>query len=352
MTKAFRVFLGKHGRPSWWIGRSASGYLARDRKFISTEALKKDVARPGSRGPLLFCHLEGLPLGECMGAVVAGRFLVEYGIFHDTPLAQAAARGLAEFDDVAMSITWHYDDADLIGNVFSNVRIVERSILPRGTEADITTGFHAEASMQLFRDFAKALGIPQEEVEAEIQNAETVTAALDAAGVPSRAAADPAVTPGDKPESQRQDGDAVMTPEEEAAETEAVNEFAQLMALQTQAIIAGVSEAVAATVTAAFAAQPPPAPAPAPTPAPAPEAEEETEAPPARSLEQRIAAIETALTNRSSASEAFLAALVANRASNSPDTELERNPELAGVVESAGTVGVPEHPLDQFNRPA
>ena len=151
--KAFAVFKQADGR--WrWLARSSNAYEDRDREIVSAKALDTDTARmqvEGAYGPMRFWHVgdvgyttpldwrtsfagSGLDIGACDFSAMDGRMLVESGTFKDGSPAEAIA---ANPDAWQMSIGFTHppNEPDASG-VYHNVRIFERSLLPRGRAAN------------------------------------------------------------------------------------------------------------------------------------------------------------------------------------------------------------------------
>jgi len=243
----FRAVQDKEGKP-WWIGWDASAYLAKDRKFISTEALAKyaDTDAGKSRGPLCIAHVPGLEIGDTLVSELAGRILVEGGPFLDTPMGKAAAKFFASnTEPIAMSIRWATPPDKFKDGVFEEVsEMIERSVLPAGTEADVITLFGAsreDKDMNKFKKLwaEKVLGKEfGDEIDAAVQEAQQMSEQLDEKGVPSRE-----LEGEDKPEGQGEERQE-ETPAEAGASlqqmTDLLKQFTDEIALKVVSEVKGV----------------------------------------------------------------------------------------------------------------
>lgn len=321
----FRVFRAADGRRAW-VSWSASGYLARDRRYISTEALAREVARKEgkSRGPLLLAHLPRYRVGECLFGHVAGRILVEAGVFDDTPWGRAAADYFEKTDAPhTVSIRWLTPMEAFRDGVFHEVDIEERSVLPLGREADIVTQFSSlrEGDMDWKKNFvAKILGEEAAaEVEHAIQEAQAQSAELDAAGVPARAAPETGEV---KTEAAR-DAEAVLT-----------KPAAGVSAEQLAAMLAGAVEVMGEQVSAALQAQA--------------EAQGRALAEGLAPLAARLEQVERALGAPSEA-RAMLFDALRRSASSDPSTALDLRTNADKALRK-DTVGAPEHLFDKVRQ--
>ena len=152
-AKEFTVFKQADGR--WrWLARSSNAYEDRDREIVSTKALDTDTARmqgDGAYGPMRFWHVgevgyatpldwrtsfagSGLDIGATDFSAMDGRMLVESGTFKENaPVASIAANPDAW--QMSIGFTHPPNEPDASG-VYHNVRIFERSLLPRGRAAN------------------------------------------------------------------------------------------------------------------------------------------------------------------------------------------------------------------------
>lgn len=131
-----------------WVLASSSGFRDREGELISTKALEQDVALWELEGsppdPLRLWHIpltedysRGLELGEVDFRMVHGHTLIESGTFYSKEVAEAV---FEHQDELAASIGFHFSpnqpDSD---KVYSAVRIFERSLLPKGSAANVLT---------------------------------------------------------------------------------------------------------------------------------------------------------------------------------------------------------------------
>jgi hypothetical protein len=131
--KAFDTAEGKR-----WLMVSSGGFEDRDREIVSTDFLEyavKAADGDGVRGPLLIWHVPGSEIGMCDTQVVIGKpgFLLESGLFLDTPAGQAAAQYLGHAQrtkEYGGSIQFVYARRTEDGVYLPPGRIIERSVLP------------------------------------------------------------------------------------------------------------------------------------------------------------------------------------------------------------------------------
>jgi len=130
--QVFFPFIEKEGR-TYWVALSASAFRDRDGEIISRKALDyavKFADRTGERGELRLFHLPGSRVGECLVSFREDCFLVEAGIWDETPLAQAAMKTIRENPDrYGVSIGFVFDPQYAHDGVFEDrVVVIERSI--------------------------------------------------------------------------------------------------------------------------------------------------------------------------------------------------------------------------------
>lgn len=128
----FFPFIEKEGR-TYWVALSASAFRDRDGEIISRKALDyavKFADRTGERGELRLFHLPGSRVGECLVSFREDCFLVEAGIWDETPLAQAVMKTIRENPEhYGVSIGFIFDPQYAHDGVFEDrVIIIERSI--------------------------------------------------------------------------------------------------------------------------------------------------------------------------------------------------------------------------------
>jgi len=128
----FFPFIEKEGR-TYWVALSASAFKDRDGEIISRKALDyavKFADRTGERGELRLFHLPGSKVGKCLVSFREDCFLVEAGVWDETPLAQAAMKTIRENPDrYGVSIGFVFDPQYAHDGVFEDrVIVIERSI--------------------------------------------------------------------------------------------------------------------------------------------------------------------------------------------------------------------------------
>lgn len=138
----------KEAGGAWrWYGVTGTALEDRDKEIISSVALAEAaeaLSQSGDYGPLLWWHLgevnieagevvSGVTLGTCDYSLAVGPLLIESGLIEDPAIAQAMADN-AEL--LAFSIGFVYDTAHKEDGCYNSIKLVERSILPRGKESN------------------------------------------------------------------------------------------------------------------------------------------------------------------------------------------------------------------------
>ena len=122
-----------------WIAVSSGGFEDRDGEVVSTAFLEdavKAADADGERGTLDIWHIPGSDIGTCDWQAVVSGFLVESGLFDDTPAGcRVAARIKEAADEYGMSIQFIFAERTPDGVYLPPGRIVRRSILPRDAAA-------------------------------------------------------------------------------------------------------------------------------------------------------------------------------------------------------------------------
>lgn len=128
-----------------WLSLSSNGFEDREGEIVSTDALERAVAeadKSEERGTLRLFHLPGSDIGRCDFQGIQGRFLVESGTFDDSELAGKALEYFRSTDEpLGTSIGFIYPLSAFDGKVYSEVRIVERSVCPHWAAANPWTAF-------------------------------------------------------------------------------------------------------------------------------------------------------------------------------------------------------------------
>lgn len=143
-----------------WIAYSSNAFKDRQDEIVSTKALEDAVMTADAeedKGPLLLWHTPSARVGKCDFQAVHGRFLIESGTFDNTLLAEKALDYLATTDDVlGMSIGFAYPEpGGKVDGVYTQIRIVERSICPIEVAANPWTAFNTlkgAAAMKMSED--------------------------------------------------------------------------------------------------------------------------------------------------------------------------------------------------------
>lgn len=130
-----------------WLAITTTAYEDKDREIISTNAIKESVAlgdSTGKRGPLLYWHVAGLPMGDCdfqAPGGPGGRFLIEGGTFRSKAMA-ALGQKLSDAGYQMSPGFIHTDDQPKDG-VYDHILIYERSAVPRNRAANYFTRYSA-----------------------------------------------------------------------------------------------------------------------------------------------------------------------------------------------------------------
>lgn len=125
-----------------WVSLSSNAYQDRHKEIVTKAALERDCARAdadGMYGPLLWWHTP-VKLGDCDYNAMCGRFLVESGTFVSKEVALAFARNQEPLQ-VSIAFLPRIDEPDSSG-AFTDIRRVERSVMPAGRAANDLTGFY------------------------------------------------------------------------------------------------------------------------------------------------------------------------------------------------------------------
>lgn len=137
-----------------WIARSSTAYRDKDGEIVSIAALQEDtdyLQQQGNYGPLRWWHVGGvnkrtlkadfgIDIGDCHGAAVVGKTLIEWGT-----LRKAEYAALIKADD-EISIGFIPLVAKDRHNVYTSIRRFERSVCPAGKARNLYTGISVGAS--------------------------------------------------------------------------------------------------------------------------------------------------------------------------------------------------------------
>lgn len=143
-SEAFFVVKQADGR-SRWVSFSSNSFIDREKEIVSADALNDAVAfadKTGRRGPLRLYHVPKADVGACDFQAVEGRFLVESGLFDQTPAGRAAEKYFSNCKErMGVSIGFAYRQGTFDGRVYRQARIFERSVAPWNRVANPYTGF-------------------------------------------------------------------------------------------------------------------------------------------------------------------------------------------------------------------
>jgi len=120
-----------------WVAISSNAFQDRHGEIVSRKALA-DAVEAHVVTPLLWWHMEKAVLGYCDFQMLHGNMLIESGTFINEQVAKAFANYP---EPLEVSVGMRYNPAKLKDGVYEQVRIVERSPLPKGTAANNLTSF-------------------------------------------------------------------------------------------------------------------------------------------------------------------------------------------------------------------
>lgn len=137
----FKIYTQKDNRLRW-VSWTSNAFVDREGEIFTTKSLEDYAERAmtgGKHGALWIGHFP-VKVGTPDSHIVFGRFLVESGLFDDTPQGKKAEAYLAAYDKpLEMSHGYHFIKEDRDDKVYEWVDIVERSVLPAGTAANLWT---------------------------------------------------------------------------------------------------------------------------------------------------------------------------------------------------------------------
>lgn len=137
----FKVYTQEDNRLRW-VSWTSNGFEDREGETFTTKSLEDYAERAmtgGKHGALWIGHFP-VKVGTPDSHIVFGRFLVESGLFDDTPQGKKAEAYLAAYNKpLEMSHGYHFIKEDRDDKVYEWVDIVERSVLPTGTAANLWT---------------------------------------------------------------------------------------------------------------------------------------------------------------------------------------------------------------------
>ncbi len=134
---AMKIFEQEDGRVRW-LAVSSGGFEDWDGEVVSTAFLEDCVERAdkmGEHGELWVAHVPGTRIGDCDFMAMSDGFLLESGLFDQTPIGERAKAYLIEHPDSEVSITFAYRNRSKDGVYAPPGFIIERSILPAGAAA-------------------------------------------------------------------------------------------------------------------------------------------------------------------------------------------------------------------------
>lgn len=133
-----------------WIAWYSNPYQDRDGEWFAEKALDADIAFMQETGdyPELWRYHIGTPKsnpvtrhGKAFAVTKAGRFVIAFGEFDKTPLADAFKAYYKENPDQALSHGFYYDPEQKISRVYHKFHTFEISTLPQDVAANPFTSF-------------------------------------------------------------------------------------------------------------------------------------------------------------------------------------------------------------------
>jgi len=156
-----------------WLLVTSGAFVDREGEIVSTAFLRDAVdfaQKSGYRGTLNFWHLPGSDIGTCDFQALIGEppFLLESGLFDDTPAGRAAARYCQEnASELGASLEFVFRQKEN-GVYLPPGVIIRRSILPRRHAAFPWSELmikEQKMQQEVIAELAKLLGIPVDEAE-------------------------------------------------------------------------------------------------------------------------------------------------------------------------------------------
>lgn len=191
-------FVIKEGKAYRWVGVSSTNHQDRVKEIITAAALEADViANPTQRGELVYWHVRSIPLGSCDFAVVSDGFLIESGLWYETPEAVSFRKEVQKnpstwkmsigFGTAVRAIsTNQVVQGRLIPAIHNLIVIEERSLLPADQAANPFTVFSVEKGESTMRQDKKSVlagVIGQELADALEQRIDAAAAAAAKEGI-------------------------------------------------------------------------------------------------------------------------------------------------------------------------
>lgn len=133
-----RVFKQANGNYRW-LAISSNAFIDGDKEIVSTKALDEDASRVDSRGPLRWWHEPQLDLGDADFGAMHGRMLIESGTFRSPEIAVRVSEKAKELS-MSVGFVHPMSEPDKDG-VFNNIKIFERSLLPKERASNRFTKF-------------------------------------------------------------------------------------------------------------------------------------------------------------------------------------------------------------------
>lgn len=195
-----------------WAAYSTNAFRDRDGEIVSTKAIESDVARTDGGdtiGPLRWWHVgtvaydtpldwqtsqagDGIDIGACDFRVLHGRMLIEGGTFKSgdggaSPLGEAVAANPGAFQ-MSIGFTHPADEPDSDGT-YHNIRVFERSLLPRGKASNPFTSIQVQEMKDMaslkekWDEFVKLFGGDEAKAKQFAATTEETQKEIEAAGV-------------------------------------------------------------------------------------------------------------------------------------------------------------------------
>lgn len=189
-----------------WVMFSSNAFRDRDGEIVSEKALREDVERADRDsyyGPLRWWHMgdydykevgkwetsfatDGLDVGDCDFNMMSGKILIESGTFRYPDVAERVKENQENLQGSIM-FSHPVSEPDKDG-AFSNIRRIERSILPKGKASNpfvqlVVEGDNSMKFKEKFESFLAILGGDVELAQKILANAKSIEKAAQDAGI-------------------------------------------------------------------------------------------------------------------------------------------------------------------------
>ena len=190
----YRRHLADGTDKNFWVIRSSNSFEDNGGRIIPQKGLEWACNAGevlefmwGHRGYLNLYHEPAATVGVCVGQMMMGRFLVEWGWFFDTEMARKTVEWVEkEGDNAGASVEIIFDGAQMVGNEYPDaVLVVGRALCHRDrAENSLTTASAlpvVEGNMSNIEDLAAIIG--EDEAKQVLEDSVSMTAKLEESGI-------------------------------------------------------------------------------------------------------------------------------------------------------------------------